>query len=135
MPLYLLKETRATNENPPMSVSLEQLRTTIVAALEEIKAKDIVILDVRKLTAMTDTMIIASADSVRQTKALADNVVERVRALGTKPVGTEGEQTGEWILLDFGDAIVHIMQPAVRQYYDLEGLWGAVERQRKSAQV
>lgn len=118
-----------------MSVSLEQLRTTIVAALEEIKAKDIVILDVRELTAMTDTMIIASADSVRQTKALADNVVEKVRALGTKPVGTEGEQTGEWILLDFGDAIVHIMQPAVRQYYDLEGLWGAVERQRKSAQV
>lgn len=118
-----------------MSVPLEQLRSTIVAALEEIKAKDIVILDVRELTAMTDTMIIASADSVRQTKALADNVVEKVRALGKKPVGTEGEQTGEWILLDFGDAIVHIMQPAVRQYYDLEGLWGAVERQRKSAQV
>lgn len=118
-----------------MSVSLETLRSTIVAALEEIKAKDIVILDVRELTAMTDTMIIASADSVRQTKALADNVVEKVRELGKKPVGTEGEQTGEWILLDFGDVIVHVMQPAVRQYYDLEGLWGAVERQRKSAHV
>lgn len=118
-----------------MSVSLETLRSTIVAALEEIKAKDIVILDVRELTAMTDTMIVASADSVRQTKALADNVVEKVRELGKKPVGTEGEQTGEWILLDFGDVIVHIMQPAVRQYYDLEGLWGTVERQRKSAQA
>lgn len=118
-----------------MSVSLETLRSTIVAALEEIKAKDIVILDVRELTAMTDTMIVASADSVRQTKALADNVFEKVRELGKKPVGTEGEQTGEWILLDFGDVIVHIMQPAVRQYYDLEGLWGTVERQRKSAQA
>lgn len=130
-----IQENRATNENSLMSVSLEQLRSTIVDALEEIKAKDIVILDVRNLTAMTDTMIIASADSVRQTKALADNVVEKVRGLGKKPVGTEGEQTGEWILLDFGDVIVHVMQPAVRQYYDLEGLWGAVERQRKSAHV
>lgn len=135
MPLNLKPGDPRPDENPPMSVSLETLRSTIVAALEEIKAKDIVILDVRELTAMTDTMIVASADSVRQTKALADNVVEKVRELGKKPVGTEGEQTGEWILLDFGDVIVHIMQPAVRQYYDLEGLWGTVERQRKSAQA
>lgn len=116
-----------------MTLSAHQLEAAIIAALEEIKAKDIVTIDVREITSMTDTMIIASAESVRQTKALANNVVERLNELGKKPVGTEGEQTGEWILLDFGDAIVHIMQPAVRQYYDLEGLWGAVEPRRKPA--
>lgn len=116
-----------------MSLSPQALQTAIVAALEEIKAKDIVIIDVHEVTSMTDIMIIASADSGRQTKALANNVIDRLHELGKKPVGSEGEQTGEWILVDFGDAIVHIMQPAVRQYYDLEGLWGAVEKHRKTA--
>jgi len=106
-------------------MQVEQLKDTVVAALEEIKARDIVVLDVRKLTSLFDYMIVASADSVRQTKALARNVHERVKAAGGKVIGIEGEQVGEWVLVDLADIVVHIMQPAVRDYYNLEQLWGS----------
>jgi ribosome-associated protein len=99
-----------------------------VAALEEIKARDIVVLNVSKLTALFERMIIASADSTRQTKAIAGNVQERLKALGAKVYGVEGEQAGEWILVDLGDVVVHVMQPAVREYYNLEQLWGGTSK-------
>jgi ribosome-associated protein len=95
-----------------------------VAALEDIKARDIVVLDVRKMTSLCDRMIIASADSGRQTKALSSNVQEKLKALGARIYGVEGEQTGDWVLVDLGTVVVHIMQPAVRTYYNLEQLWG-----------
>lgn len=105
-------------------MELEIMKNAVVSALEDIKAKDIVVLDVSRQTSMTDCMIVASADSNRQTRALSNNVQEKLKALGAQVLGVEGEQTGEWVLIDLGDVIVHIMQPAVRQYYNLEELWG-----------
>ena len=81
-------------------------------------------LDVRKLTALFDYMIVASAESTRQTKALARNVHDKIKAAGGSVIGIEGEQTGEWVLVDLGDIVVHIMQPSMRDYYNLEQLWG-----------
>lgn len=102
---------------------IDKIATAAVAALEDIKARDIVVLDVRKMTSLFDKVIIASADSTRQTKALANNVQEKLKALGARVYGVEGEQVGEWILVDLGSVVVHIMQPAIRQYYNLEELW------------
>jgi ribosome-associated protein len=96
----------------------------VIAALEDIKAHDIQAIDVRKLTSMFDWIIVASADSTRQTKALARHVRDALKEGGSSIVGTEGEDGGEWVLVDAGDVIAHVMQPAVRQYYNLEELWG-----------
>ena len=110
----------------------EQIRQCAVEALEEIKAREIVVLDTRKLTPMFDYMIVASAESTRQTRALARNVEDKIRSSGGKVLGTEGEQTGEWVLVDMGSVIVHIMQPAIREYYNLEQLWGGEAPRRVS---
>ncbi|MBS0300069.1 MAG: ribosome silencing factor [Proteobacteria bacterium] len=101
----------------------EKLVPVIVDALEEIKAHDIDVINVAKITSMFEFIIIASADSTRQTKALANNVQEKVKAAGGKVYSVEGEQTGEWLLVDLGDVVVHIMLPAVREYYNLKMLW------------
>ncbi len=100
-----------------------KLIKTVVAALEEIKAYDIEVFEVSGITALFDYIIIASADSNRQTRALANNVQEKIKAAGGRVYSQEGEQSGEWLLVDLGDAIVHIMLPAVRDYYNLEALW------------
>jgi ribosome-associated protein len=102
----------------------EQLRQIAEQALEEIKARDVTVLDTRKMTSLFDYIIVASADSARQTKALARNIAEKVKEAGGSVLGVEGEQTGEWVLVDLGDVVVHIMQPAIRDYYNLEQLWG-----------
>ena len=101
----------------------EKLVNTIVDALEDIKAYDIDIIDVSKITSMFEYIIIATADSTRQTKSLANNVQEKVKAAGGKVYSVEGEQTGEWLLVDVGDVIVHIMLPAAREHYNLKALW------------
>ena len=106
----------------------EQLKDVVVAALEEIKAKDIVVLDVHKLTSITDIMVIASGTSSRQVKALADNVVEKAKAAGCRTLSVEGEREGEWILVDLADVVVHVMSPTTRDFYQLEKLWGMEER-------
>jgi ribosome-associated protein len=100
-----------------------RLQKTALNALEAIKARDITVLDVRKLTSLYDTLIIATAESSRQVKALAQHVREAMKAAGATIVGVEGEESGEWVLVDCGDIVVHIMQPAVRRYYNLEELW------------
>lgn len=105
-------------------MQVEQTRDTAISALEDIKARDIVVLDVKKLTSLFDYMIVASGDSARQAKALARNVHDRVKAAGGHVIGIEGEQTGEWVLVDLGSVVVHVMQPAIRDYYSLEELWG-----------
>ncbi|HEX6002717.1 MAG TPA: ribosome silencing factor [Burkholderiales bacterium] len=110
---------------------IDKLVKTAVAALEDVKARDIVILDVKKMTSLFDKVIIASADSTRQSKALASRVQEKVKALGARIHGVEGEQAGEWILVDLGSVIVHIMQPATRQYYNLEELWAPAKTARR----
>ena len=96
----------------------------VLDALEDIKAHDIQAIDVRKVTAIFDWIIVASADSARQTKALARHVRDQLKEAGSIIVGTEGEDSGEWILVDAGDVVAHVMQPAVRDYYNLEELWG-----------
>jgi ribosome-associated protein len=102
---------------------LNKLQQTAVTALEDIKARDIKVLDVRKLTSFYDSMIIASADSNRQVKALAHHVRDRLKEAGASIIGVEGEESGEWVLVDCGDIVVHVMQPAVRAHYNLEELW------------
>jgi len=101
----------------------QQVRDIAVAALEDMKGNDIVTLDVRDLTAVTDYMVVASGTSSRHVKALADAVSEKVKAAGQRPVGVEGEEGGEWVLLDLNDALVHVMLPRVRDFYNLEKLW------------
>lgn len=113
----------------------EKLAKIAVAALEDIKARDITVCNVRKMTALFDKVIIASGDSNRQVRALANNVCEEVRKAGGRVFSTEGEQTGEWVLVDLGAVIVHVMQPAIRQYYNLEEIWGSpqIPKARKTA--
>ncbi len=101
----------------------EQLCTLIVDALDDIKAQDITKLDVRKMTSVTDYMIVASGTSNRHVKALVENVAEKAKEAGHKPIGVEGEEGGEWVLLDLQDALVHVMLPKVREFYNLEKLW------------
>jgi ribosome-associated protein len=101
----------------------KQLSDLVVDALEEVKAKDIVKLDVRKLTTVTDYMIVASGTSNRHVKALADAVAEKSSDAGHRPLGKEGESGSEWILLDLQDTLVHVMLPRVREFYNLEKLW------------
>jgi ribosome-associated protein len=96
----------------------------VISALEDIKARDIVAIDVRKVTAMFDWIVVASAESARQTKALSRHVRDALRESGATIVGTEGEESGDWVLVDAGDIVAHVMQPAVREYYNLEELWG-----------
>ena len=105
-------------------MATKKLTTIVIDALEDIKARDIKLINVSKLTSVFDYIAIASADSTRQTKALAKNVMDRVKEHGGWIYGIEGEQSGEWVLVDCGDIVVHIMQPAMRELYELEELWG-----------
>jgi ribosome-associated protein len=103
--------------------SVATIKKNIIEALEDIKGFDIIDLDVRKLTSITDYMIIASASSTRQTRALANNVHDKMKDLNVEIVGIEGEGEGDWVLVDIGDIIVHIMTPTTRAYFNLEELW------------
>ena len=116
-------------------MNLNQLIKIIISALEDIKANDIEILDVTKRATIFDRMIIASAVSTRQARAIANNVNDKVKELGGKSYGTEGEGSGEWVLVDLGDVLVHIMLPAVRTHYDLEGLWSELETEVVEQQI
>ncbi len=109
-------------------LNIEEKTKAVVAALEDIKANDITVIDTSKLSSLFDRMIIASANSTRQTKALADNVAVKLKELGEEVHGREGDETGEWILVDLNEVLVHIMQPAVRAHYNLEELWNARPR-------
>ena len=101
----------------------EALTDLVVDALDDIKAQDVVRLDVRDMTTVTDYMVVASGTSNRHVKALVDNVAEKAREAGHRPIGIEGEEGGEWVLLDLQDTLVHVMLPAVREFYNLEKLW------------
>ncbi|MEX3789346.1 ribosome silencing factor [Paraburkholderia sp. BR13439] len=105
-------------------MDIRKLQRVIVDALEDVKAQDIKVFNTSHLTSLFDRVIVASGTSNRQTKALASSVREGVKEAGGEIVSTEGEDIGEWVLVDCGDAIVHILQPALRQYYNLEEIWG-----------
>ena len=105
-------------------MDLKKLQTLVVDALEDVKGQDIVLFDTTHLTSLFDRIAVVSGTSNRQTKSLAASVRDKVKAAGGDVIGMEGEDTGEWVLVDLGDIIVHIMQPAIRQYYRLEEIWG-----------
>ncbi|UXY15602.1 ribosome silencing factor [Chitiniphilus purpureus] len=107
-----------------MNEQTQQMRDIAVAALEDIKAKYIEILDTTELTDLFECMVVASGESNRQVRALANNVAVELKAKGFQVLSTEGEESGEWVLVDAGSLVVHVMLPAVRDYYDLEQLWG-----------
>jgi ribosome-associated protein len=105
-------------------MDIRKLQRVVVDALEDVKGADIRVFNVMGVTQLFDRVIIASGTSNRQTRALADSVREKVKEAGGDVLSVEGEETGEWVLVDLGDAVVHIMQPAIRAYYDLEEIWG-----------
>lgn len=114
-------------------MDIRKLQRVIVDALEDVKAQDIVVFNTAHLSDMFDRVIVASGTSNRQTRALASSVAEKVKLAGGIFVSMEGEDTGEWVLVDCGDAVVHILQPAIRAYYNLEEIWGGKEVRLKSA--
>lgn len=112
-----------TNSNPT-ELRVEATKKMALQALDDLKAENVVLLDVRAQSSFTDYMIFASGSSRRHVSAIAESVVEAAKAADSPAIGIEGEDIGEWILVDLGDVIVHIMLPDVRLYYDLEKLWG-----------
>lgn len=108
-------------------MDIKKLQALVIDALEDVKAQDIRVYDTTQLTSMFDRIAIASGTSNRQTKALAASVRDKVKGAGGNVINMEGEGTGEWVLVDLGDMVVHIMQPAIRAYYRLEEIWGDKE--------
>ncbi|SMB21862.1 conserved protein of unknown function [Sterolibacterium denitrificans] len=112
-------------------MDIRKLQKIVVGALEDIKGRDIEVINTRKLSPLFDRIIIASADSTRQVKALARNVHDKVKEAGGEVIGMEGEEVGEWVLVDLDNVVVHVMQPAVRQHYNLEELWQTRTRPKR----
>jgi ribosome-associated protein len=106
-------------------MEIEQLRELVLTTLEDMKARDITVLDVRDKTSITDFMVVASGTSDRHVKAIAETVAFRAKEAGEPPLGTEGLQHGEWALIDLNGVVVHVMQPKVRDFYNIERLWSA----------
>ncbi|HEV2680630.1 MAG TPA: ribosome silencing factor [Rhodanobacter sp.] len=105
------------------AVTTATLRKSVIDALEELKAKDVREIDVRGKTSIADLLVIASGTSARHVKSIADEVSKFAKKAGVMPLGVEGEQEGEWVLVDLGDVIVHVMLPRIREFYGLERLW------------
>ena len=97
----------------------------VLNALDDLKGLEPVVMDVRELSSVMDYLVVASGTSARHVKSLADNVIDKGKASQIRPIGVEGETVGEWVLVDYGDVVVHVMQPATRSFYDLERLWTA----------
>ena len=127
-------ESRRTQENPlkhmttrkrlrPAEERASPLQQAVTTALEDMKAVNVKVLDVRGLTDIADTMVIASGNSDRHVRSIAERVVEKAKAAGFRPLGLEGARDGEWVLVDLQDILVHVMLPRVREFYGLERLW------------
>ena len=114
-------------------MDIRQKQRLVVAALEDVKARDIVVFNTARLPTMFERVIIASGDSSRQVKALADHVRDKVKENGGKVYGVEGEKGGEWVLVDLGEIVVHLMHPTIRSFYNLEEVWGGKEVKMKAA--
>jgi ribosome-associated protein len=114
-------------------MDIRRKQREVVAALEDVKARDIVVFNVARHASIFERVVIASGDSSRQVNALAESVRERAHKIGARVYGVEGRRGGEWVLVDLGDIVVHIMHPAVRSHYNLEELWGGKEVKLKRA--
>jgi ribosome-associated protein len=110
------------------AVTTAALRKSVILAVEELKAKDVREIDVRGKTSIADVLVIASGTSARHVKSIADEVIKFAKQAGVMPLGVEGEQEGEWVLVDLGDVIVHVMLPRIREFYGLERLWTVGDR-------
>ena len=117
------RTTEPANESSSPDLSVQALRQRVLDALDELKARDVREIDVRGKTSIADLLIIASGTSTRHVKSLADEVVKFVKRAGMLPLGVEGETEAEWVLVDLGDIIVHVMLPRIREFYGLERLW------------
>jgi len=129
-PPDILNTPMQTNIN---AMSLDDMKLAVVDALEDIKAFDITVMDVRRMTAVTSYMIVASGNSTRQCKAIADNVRAKLKEKGIDARGVEGEKEGEWVLVDLGDIVVHVMVPTTRAYYNIEQLWTESQTRRTAS--
>lgn len=112
---------------------MDELRQIVLRALEDFKAIDVQEIDVSQMNPLTDRFVIASGNSSRHVKSMAENLLQRVKAAGFQPLGVEGEKQAEWVLVDLNDIIVHLMQPKTRAFYNLEKLWEASTSRRSSA--
>jgi ribosome-associated protein len=108
-------------------MEIEQLKQLVIDALEDLKGKDIRVVDVRGKSSITDIMVIVSGTSDRHLKSLATSVISKAKQAGVQPLGVEGENSGEWVLVDLGDVVVHVMMPTIRDFYNLEKLWETSE--------
>lgn len=123
-------------QRTPATITVDTIRQQVIAALESLKAKDVREIDVRGRTSIADLLVIASGTSARHVKSIADEVSRFAKQAGVMPLGVEGEEEGEWVLVDLGDVIVHIMLPRVREFYGLERLWSVGgEHQADAAQA
>ncbi|WP_425508342.1 ribosome silencing factor [Tahibacter amnicola] len=121
-----MKKTRKAGKKPAVPLDIvEHLHAEVIRALEELKAKDITALDVRGKTTIADFIIIASGTSTRHVKSVSDEVIKYAKKIGVMPLGVEGQREAEWVLVDLGDIVVHVMLPRVREFYGLERLWTA----------
>jgi ribosome-associated protein len=123
--------SRRTREPSKKTAASGSLARIAVAALEDMKAVNVKVLDVRRLTDVTDTMIVATGNSDRHVKSIADRLIERCREAGHRAFGVEGQREGEWVLVDLQDLIVHVMLPRIREFYALEKLWEVRPAQRE----
>ena len=114
-------------------MDIRRKQRVVVEALEDVKGHDIIVFNTARMPSMFERVVIASGDSTRQVKALADRVQDKVRENGARVYGVEGEAGGEWVLVDLGDVVVHLMHPAVRSFYNLEEVWGGKPVRMKKA--
>lgn len=124
---------RSAARDRPSAARPPDVSGVAIAALEDMKAGNVKVIDVRKLTDVTDTMIVASGTSNRHVRSIADRVVEKCRGAGFRPLGVEGDREGEWVLVDLQDVLVHVMLPRIREFYGLEKLWDARPSRRDAA--
>lgn len=123
-PVKALKKTPRTRKKTPAAAApADRLRTLVLGALDDLKARDIREVDVREKSSVTDLLVIASGTSSRHVKSIADEVVRKAKQAGLPPIGVEGQREAEWVLVDLGDIVVHVMLPRTREFYGLERLW------------